>query len=108
MNGIDFNYSSLAKRIKLAKKILLYKEGFILHENSPSSDIMRWDLAVLFAKCMFALPSDNLKRGNKYAWGKCLWTEKPPIGYKKKHTSKTVRKPLLSYIEHWLLICVIT
>ena len=66
MNGVDFNYSSLAKRIKLAKKILLYKEGFILHENSPSSDIMRWDLAVLFAKCMFALLSDNLKRGNKY------------------------------------------
>jgi DNA invertase Pin-like site-specific DNA recombinase len=44
------------------------------------------------AKMYVASLSDNVKRGNKYAWEKGLWTGKPPIGYKKalldngKHT----------------------
>ena len=48
-------------------EIHFYKEGFILHENSPSSDIMRWDFGILVAKMYVAAISDNVKRGNRYA-----------------------------------------
>jgi DNA invertase Pin-like site-specific DNA recombinase len=66
-------------------EVHFYKESFILNKNSSSTDILRWDMAVLFAKSYVSALSDNVKRGNKYAWEKGLWTGKPPQLVTKKH-----------------------
>jgi DNA invertase Pin-like site-specific DNA recombinase len=89
-----FKESALIDELRRNKviEIHFYKEGFCLNDSSSSSDIMRWDFGILGAKMYVASLSDNVKRGNKYAWEKGLWTGKPPIGYKKalldngKHT----------------------
>ena len=89
-----FKECSLIDDLRKAKilEIHFYKEGFALNDTSSSSDIMRWDFGILGAKMYVASLSDNVKRGNKYAWESGLWTGRPPIGYKEalldngKHT----------------------
>jgi site-specific DNA recombinase len=64
-------------------EVHFYKENFFLSKDSSSTDILRWDMSVLFAKSYVSALSESVRRGNKYAWEKGLWTGKPPIGYKK-------------------------
>ncbi len=81
----SFKESALIDELRKDKiiEIHFYKEGFILHENSPSSDIMRWDFGILGAKMYVAAISDNVKRGNRYALESGEYPGKPPIGYQK-------------------------
>jgi DNA invertase Pin-like site-specific DNA recombinase len=80
-----FKECSLIDDLRKAKTIEIhfYKEAFYLNDQSSSSDIMRWDFGIIGAKMYVQAISDNVKRGNLYAWAKGLWTGKPPIGYKK-------------------------
>lgn len=59
-------------------------------------------MAVLFKKSYVSALSDNVKKRNKYAWEKGVWTGKPPIGIKKRYLItenilllSTIAKPTL-------------
>lgn len=64
-------------------EVHFYKEGFVLNKNSSSTDILRWDMSVLFAKSYVSALSENVKRGNRYALESGQYPGKPPIGYQK-------------------------
>ncbi len=57
------------------------KEGLILTKNSPSSDIMRWDMGILSGKMYVANLRDNVNRGMNYNWSIGKYQTKAPVGY---------------------------
>jgi site-specific DNA recombinase len=69
----------LRKQGKL--EIHFYRENLILRENSNSADLIRWDMAVMFARSYVLQLSDNVKRKIGYKLTQGEWINKPPIGY---------------------------
>ncbi|MFA5935049.1 MAG: recombinase family protein [Candidatus Paceibacterota bacterium] len=63
-------------------EIHFYRENLVLHKESNSSDILRWDMAVMFAKSYVLQLSDNVKRKQEQMRKNGECTGKPPIGYK--------------------------
>ena len=59
-----------------------YRENLVIHKNSNSADILRWDMAVMFAKSYVLQLSDNVKRKLEQKRNDGEWTNKAPIGYK--------------------------
>ncbi|GHU01861.1 resolvase [Alphaproteobacteria bacterium] len=62
-------------------EVHFYKEGLILHKDSSSTDIMRWDMGVLSAKMYIGSMKDNVKRSQKYNWENGKWQGPAPTGY---------------------------
>ena len=58
-----------------------YKEGLIIHRDSPSSDIARWDFGILGAKMYVGALRDNVRRSQLYKWQQGQWQSFAPIGY---------------------------
>ena len=58
-----------------------YKENLIIHKDSPSSDIFRWDFGILGAKMYVGALRDNVKRSQLYKWQQGQWQSFAPIGY---------------------------
>lgn len=58
-----------------------YKEGLIIHRDSPSSDIARWDFGILGAKMYVGALRDNIRRSQLYKWQQGQWQSFAPIGY---------------------------
>ncbi len=58
------------------------RENLVIHKDSNSSEIMRWDMAVMFAKMYVLQLSDNVKRSNKKKWELGEWCGPAPLGYK--------------------------
>ena len=48
-------------------EIHFMREGFILNLRSNSSDILRWDMGVMFARSYVLQLSDNIKRSKEQA-----------------------------------------
>ncbi len=71
---------NLRKKGKL--EMHFYRENLVIHQNSNSSDILRWDMAVMFAKSYVLQLSDNVKRKFEQKRRSGEWTGKAPIGYK--------------------------
>lgn len=69
----------LRKRGKL--EIHFFRENLILRENSNSADLIRWDMAVMFARSYVLQLSDNVKRKLTFKISQGEWINKPPIGY---------------------------
>lgn len=69
----------LRKRGKV--EIHFYRENLIIHKDSNSADILRWDMAVMFAKSYVLQLSDNVKRKQEQMRRNGEWTGKPPFGY---------------------------
>ncbi len=63
-------------------EIHFYRENLVIHRDSNSSDILRWDMAVMFAKSYVLQLSDNVKRKFEQKRRNGEWTGKAPIGYK--------------------------
>ncbi len=42
-------------------EVHFYKEGFYLNKDSSSTDILRWDMSVLFAKSYVSSLSENVR-----------------------------------------------
>ena len=57
------------------------RENLVIHKDSNSSEIMRWDMAVMFAKMYVLQLSDNVKRSNQKKWELGEWCGPAPIGY---------------------------
>lgn len=78
-----FNECVEVEEILLDDKTDLHfcKEGLILTKNSPSSDIMRWDMGILSGKMYVANLRDNVNRGMNYNWSIGKYQTKAPVGY---------------------------
>ncbi|MCX6724307.1 MAG: recombinase family protein [Candidatus Staskawiczbacteria bacterium] len=69
----------LRKQGKL--EIHFIRENLIIHKDSNSSEIQRWDLAVFLAKSFVLQISDNVKRTNEFKIRNGEWIGKAPLGY---------------------------
>jgi DNA invertase Pin-like site-specific DNA recombinase len=63
-------------------EIHFYKENFVLNKNSSGTNMLRWDMSVLFANSYVSALSDNVKRGIQSKLQKGEWIGKAPFGYK--------------------------
>ena len=66
-----------------------YKEGFYLHRDSNSSDILRWDMGVLSAKMYVGSLRDNIIRSQEYKRENGQWQSCAPVGYLNISQTKT-------------------
>lgn len=57
------------------------RENLIIHQNSNSSEIQRWDLGVFVAKSYVLQISDNVKRSIEQKLKNGEWIVKAPLGY---------------------------
>ncbi len=62
-------------------EIHFIRENLVIHRDSNSSEIQRWDLAVFVAKSFVLQISDNVKRTYEYKLKHGEWIGKAPIGY---------------------------
>ena len=67
---------------KLGKiEIHFYRESLVIHQNSNSADLLRWDMAVMFARSYVLQLSDNVKRKHDQMRINGEWPGRPPLGY---------------------------
>lgn len=76
-------------RLQGRVELHFYKEGFFLHKDSSSSDIMRWDMGVLSAKMYVGSLRDNVLRSQAYKREKGQWQSCAPVGYLNISKTKT-------------------
>jgi len=71
-------------------EIHFLRENLIIHKNSNSSEIQRWDLGVFLAKSYVLQISDNVKRSIEHKLKNGEWPGKAPYGYinKKREDGK--------------------
>lgn len=62
-------------------EIHFIREGLIIHRDSNSSELTRWDMGVLMARSFVLQISDNVKRTNEYKIRRGEWIGKAPLGY---------------------------
>ncbi len=62
-------------------EIHFMREGLILNLRSNSSDILRWDMGVMFARSYVLQLSDNIKRSKEQAAKRGVWMGLAPTGY---------------------------
>jgi len=79
----SFKESVLLDELRKEEKLEIHfiRENLIIHKDSNSSEIQRWDLAVFLAKSFVLQISDNVKRTNEYKIRRGEWIGKAPIGY---------------------------
>ena len=77
----SFKESVQLDELRRAGKIEIhfYRENLVIHKDSNSSDILRWDMAVMFAKSYVLQLSDNVKRKQKHMLANGVLISKPPI-----------------------------
>lgn len=80
----SFKESVLLDDLRKAGKIEIhfYRENLVIHKNSNSADLLRWDMAVMFARSYILQLSDNVKRKFEQMRKNGIWTGKAPLGYK--------------------------
>jgi site-specific DNA recombinase len=80
------NFKEMAYIDDLIKKNIIeihfYKENFVLNANSSSTETLRWDMSVLFAKSYVASLSEHVKIVFQSKLQKGEWIGKAPFGYK--------------------------
>lgn len=62
-------------------EIHFLRENLMLQKDSNSSELIRWDMGVVFARAYVLQLSDNVKRGNEQKIRSGQWTGRAPIGY---------------------------
>lgn len=79
----SFKESVLLDELRKEDKVELHfiRENLIIHKESNSSEIQRWDLAVFVAKSYVLQISDNVKRTLEQKIKKGEVIRKAPIGY---------------------------
>lgn len=76
-------------------EIHFYKEGFYLHKDSTSSDILRWDMGVLSAKMYVGSLRDNVIRSQEYKRENGQWQSCAPVGYLNISKTKTTAADII-------------
>jgi len=69
-------------------EIHFYRESLIINQNSNSSDLLRWDMAVMFARSYVLQLSDNVKRKQEQMLRSGNYPSQPPYGYKRVPIAK--------------------
>jgi len=79
----SFKESVLLDDFRKQDKVEIHfiRENLVVHKDSNSSEIQRWDLAVFLAKSFVLQISDNVKRTYEYKIRHGEWIGKAPIGY---------------------------
>lgn len=79
----SFRESVLLDDLRRAGKLEIhfYRESLVVHQNSNSADLLRWDMAVMFARSYVLQLSDNVKRKFEQKRRNGDWNGKPRIGY---------------------------
>ncbi len=80
----SFKESVLLDDLRKAGKLEIhfYRENLVIHKNSNSADLLRWDMAVMFARSYILQLSDNVKRKFEQMRRNGIWVGKAPLGYK--------------------------
>ena len=58
-----------------------YRENLIIHKDSNSADLLRWDMGVMFARSYVLQLSDNVKRAIEQKIRNKEWPGMAPYGY---------------------------
>jgi len=79
----SFKESVVLEDLRKEGKVEIHfmREGLILNLKSNSSDILRWDMGVMFARSYVLQLSDNIKRSKEQAAKKGIWMGLAPTGY---------------------------
>ena len=79
----SFRESVVLEEYRKVGKLELHfhRENLILNQNSNSSELIRWDMGVMFARSYILQLSDNVKRSIEQKLRKGEWIGKAPIGY---------------------------
>lgn len=79
----SFKESVVLDDMRKAGKVELYfyRENLIIHKESNSADIIRWDMAVMFARSYVLQLSDNVKRAFEEKRRNGIKTGSAHIGY---------------------------
>ncbi len=72
-------------------EIHFYRENLVVHKDSNSADLIRWDMGVMFARSYVLQLGDNVKRKYEAMKRNGEWIGKPPIGYKSIYNSEGKR-----------------
>src|SRR3989338_4611068 len=79
----SFKESDQLEELRKIGKIELhfYRENLVVHKDSNSADLIRWDMAVMFARSYVLQLSDNVKRSFEQKLRNGEWTGRAPYGY---------------------------
>lgn len=69
-------------------EIHFYRESLVISKSSNSSDLLRWDMAVMFARSYVLQLSDNVKRKQEQMLRSGIYPSQPPYGYKRVPIAK--------------------
>jgi DNA invertase Pin-like site-specific DNA recombinase len=72
-------------------EIHFYRENLVINQNSNSSELLRWDIGVMFARGYVLQLSDNVKRKYEQMRRNGEWTGKPPFGYESVYNADLKR-----------------
>ncbi len=80
----DFRESVILDDLRRTGKLELHfiRERLIINDKSNSSEILQWDMAVMFAKSYVTQLSDNVKRSFEQKKLNGEWAHRAPLGYK--------------------------
>lgn len=67
-------------------EIHFLRENLVLHKDSNSSDLLRWDMGVMFARSYVLQLSDNVKRVFEQKLRSGEWIGQPRVGYQYVNT----------------------
>ena len=79
----SFKESVILDDMRKAGKVEIYffRENLHLHKESNSSDLIRWDMGVMFARSYVLQLSDNVKRKFEQMLRTGKWIGQPRLGY---------------------------
>lgn len=94
----------LDELIKNWKLVLHFiRENLVIHKNSNSSEIQRWDLAVFVAKSYVLQLGDNVKRTNSDKRKKWEWTGPAPLWYLNTTLENGIKDIILDPERYWII-----
>lgn len=99
----SFKESVQLDELRKAGKIEIhfYRENLVVHKDSNSADLLRWDMAVMFARSYVLQLSDNVKRKIEQKIRNGEWIGKAPFGYKndtdEKEKKNIIPDPIRSH-----------
>jgi DNA invertase Pin-like site-specific DNA recombinase len=93
----SFKESVLLEEFRKQNKVEIHfiRENLIIKQDSNSSEIQRWDLAVFVAKSYVLQISDNVKRSIKQKLANGELSGKVPVGYKNVTDEVTGKKTVI-------------
>ena len=95
----SFRESVIFDDLRKAGKVEIhfYRENLIVNQNSNSADLLRWDMAVMFARSYVLQLSDNVKRKFEQKRRDGEWVGPVKIGYKSVplNAEKRLRKDIV-------------